>query len=124
MPVALADEVTVDDRCVIRALSADTAGGEGVGFSMVMGDGIVVDHGVHIAAGNEKAKPRLPQGSDGVRVSPIRLGENADLIACVLQYPADDGVAKGRVIDVGVADDIDEIALAPTSGGHIAPGDG
>ena len=62
MPVALADEVAVDDRCVIRALSADAAGGEGVGSAMVMGDGIVVDHGVHIAAGNEKAKPRLRPG--------------------------------------------------------------
>ena len=64
MPVALADEVAVDDRRVIRALPADTAGGKGVGFPMVMGNSIVVDHGVHIAASNEKAKPRLPQGGD------------------------------------------------------------
>ena len=60
MPVALADEVAVDDRRVIRALPADTAGGKGVGLPMVMGNSIVIDHGVHIAAGNEKAKPRLP----------------------------------------------------------------
>ena len=124
MPVALADEVTVDDRRVIRALPADTAGGEGVGFPMVMGNSIVIDHGVHIAAGNEKAKPRLPQRRDGVRIPPIRLGENADLVARVLQHPADDGVTKGRMIDIGVANDIDEIALTPTPGGHIAPGDG
>ena len=57
--VGLADKVAVDRGGVVRALAHDAAGGEGVGFPVVLGDGIVVDHGVHIAAGDQKAEPGL-----------------------------------------------------------------
>ena len=44
------------------------------------------------------------------------------LVSCRLQDPADDGVSKGRVIHIGVANDIDKVTLLPSPGRHIRPG--
>ena len=87
------------------------------------GDGIMIDHRIHIAAHDEKAQPRLAEDTDRVRVLPVRLGDDADLIARVLQHARNDRMAEGRVVDVAVADDIDEITLLPAAPVHIRAGD-
>ena len=53
--VGLADQIAVDDGGVVGALAHNTAGGEGIGFPLVLGNGVVVHHGVHIAAGHQEA---------------------------------------------------------------------
>ena len=123
IPEALADQVAVYNGSPVRPLSHHSAGGKSIGFPAVMGYGIVVYHGVHIAPGDQKAQPGPPQGADGLRVLPVRLGEDPHLVSCRLQDPADDGVSKGRVIHIGVANDIDKVTLLPSPGRHIRPGD-
>ena len=84
----------------------------------------MVYHGIHVAAHNQETQPRLSQNVDGLGIFPVGLGKNADLITGGLQHPADDGVAEGGVVHIGVADDIDKVALLPAPGLHIPPGDG
>ena len=83
----------------------------------------MVDHRVHIPAHDQKAQAGFAESVDGGGVLPVRLGEDADLIPCVLQHARDDRMAERGVVDVAVADDIDEIALVPAAPGHIGTGD-
>ena len=122
--VGAADQVAVNHGGVVRALAHDAAGGKGVGFPAVLGDGIVVYHGVHVAAGHQKAQPGTAKHVDGLGVFPVRLGDNPHAVAVVLQNPADDGVAEGRVIHIGIADDVDEITLLPAARAHFLGVDG
>ena len=122
--VGLTDEVAVDRSGVVRAFAHDAAGGEGIGFPAVLGDGIVVDHGVHIAAGNQKAQPGTAENVDGFGIFPIRLRDDANIVAVAFQNPADNGMAEGWVIDVGVADDVHKIADVPPAVKHFPSGNG
>ena len=79
----------------------------------------MVHHGVHIAAHHQKAQSRLAQRTDGIGILPVRLGNDAHLIPRRLQHAADDGVAEGRMIHIGVTDDIDEVALLPAALLHV-----
>ena len=56
---------------------------------------------------------------DGFGVLPVRLGDDADTIAIGLQNAADDGMAEGRVVYIGVSDHINKVALRPTPIQHI-----
>ena len=122
--ISLADQVAVDHRGVVGPLARDPAGGVGVRFSVVLEDGIVVHHGVHVPAHDQKAQPGPAQDRDGSRVLPVGLGDDAHAIPRALQHPGDDGVAEGGVIHVGVADDVDEIADVPSPLLHIFFADG
>ena len=121
--VSAADEVAVDRHGVVGPLAHDAAGGIGVGLPVGLGDGIVVDHRVHIAAHDEKAQTRLAEGVDRSGIFPVGLRNDADLIARVLEHARDDRVAERRMVDVAVADNIDEIALLPAAPLHVGAGD-
>lgn len=62
--VGAADEVAVDRHGVIGPLAHHAAGGIGVLLSVGLGDGVVVDHRVHIAAHDKKAQARFAEGVD------------------------------------------------------------
>ena len=108
-----------DRQELIKGLAA---GGIGVGFPVGLGDGVVVDHRVHIAAHDKKAQARFAEGVDRSGIFPVGLRDDADLIARVLQHARDDRVAERRVIDIAVADDIDKITLFPAAPLHIGAG--
>ena len=119
-----ANQIAINHRGIVRPFAHDAAGGEGVGLAALLGDGVVVDHGIHIAAGDEEPQAGTAQGRNGLGILPVGLGQNADFIAVGLQDPADDGMAEGRMIHIGVTDDIDKIALLPAAGLHIGLGNG
>ncbi len=114
-----ADEVTVDDRGVVGALAHDAAVGVGVGLAAVLADGIVVDHGVHVAAADEEAEPRRAEEIYGIFISPVGLGADGDTVSGVLEDAADDGRSEGGVVDIGITDDKDEVGPIPSASGHI-----
>ena len=122
--VALADQIAVDRHSVVRALSHEAAGRVCVNLPVMAGDGIVVHHRVHVAAADQKAEPGLAQDGDGIGIFPVRLRDDADLVAVGLQNTRDDRVSKRRMIDIRVADDIDKVALRPAAGFHIGFVDG
>ena len=117
--VGLTDKVAVDRSGVVRAFAHDAAGGEGIGFPVVLGDGIVVDHRVHIAAGDQKPQPGTAENVDGFGIFPIRLRDDANIVAVAFQNPADDGVAEGRMIHIGIPDNIDKIKLGDAPLSHF-----
>ena len=122
--VRAADEVAVDHRGVVRAPAGHAAGRVGVGAASVPAHGIVIDHGVHVPAGDEEAETRRAENIDRIFVPPVGLGDDRDLIARVLQHPADNGVPEGGMIDIGVAYDVDEIRPFPAQRAHFLRADG
>ena len=117
--IGLTDQIAVHNSGVVGSLAHHTAGSVGIGFAPVLGDGIVVHHGVHIAAGDQETQSGAAIDIDGGRLFPVRLGDDAHLVARLFQHTADDGVAEGVVIHIRVTDYIDKIALIPAPVNHI-----
>ena len=117
--VGLSDQITVDHGGIIRTFAHLAARGKGVCFPLVLGDGIVVDHGVHVATGHQKSQAGTAVDVDGLGILPVRLGDDAHRVAVALQNTADDGVAKGMVIHIGITNDIDKVTLVPATVDHI-----
>ena len=120
----LADEVAVDRDGSVGTAPLLATGGIGVGVAAVLGHRIVVDHGVHVAGADEKAQARLAEHRDAGGVGPIGLADNAHFVSVRVEYAADDGHAKARMVHVGVAADVDKVALVPTARIHVGPADG
>ena len=85
----------------------------------MLGDGVVVHHGVHVAAADKEAQTGSAEDVNGLGISPVRLGDDDDAVAVAFQNPADDGVAEGMVVHISVADDIDEVTLLPAPFQHL-----
>ncbi len=120
----LADEVTVDRDGSVGTVTLLAAGGIGVGVAAVLGHRIVVDHGVHIAGADQKAQARLAEHGDAGGVGPIGLADDAHLVAVCVEYAADDGHTKAGMVHVGVAADVDKVALVPAARIHVGAADG
>lgn len=122
--VRAADEVAVDRDGAVGTAPRLAAGGVGVLVARLLVDGVVVDHRVHVAGGHEEAQARLAQRRDAFGVGPVGLADDADAVARVLENARDDGHAEARMVDVGVAADVDEVAGVPAAGVHVGAGDG
>ena len=120
----LADEVAVDRDGTIGAVPLLATGGIGVGVAAVLGHRIVVDHGVHVAGTDEKAQARLAEHRDAGGVGPVGLADDAHFVAVRVEYAADDGHTKARVVHVGVAANVDKVALVPAARIHVGAVDG
>ena len=72
---------------------------------------IVIDHGVHVAGGDEETQTGLAVNLHTFRVAPVGLTDQGDAVAAGLQQAADDGCAEARVVHVGVTADVDEVGL-------------
>ena len=81
-----------------------------VAFAPDLGDGVVVDHAVDDAAGDQKAQPRRAEA----HIVPValRLRQHRDRIAERDEQPRDDRVPERRVIAIRLADHIYEIGCA------------
>ena len=120
--ITAADQIAVYHRGIIRPLSRHTAGGEGVITTAALCHGIVVHHGIHIAAHDQKTQTGFPEHPDALRILPVRLGDDTHFIAVGFQYPADDGMTEGGMIHVGIPDDIYKITLFPAPLFHLFTG--
>ena len=120
----LTDEVAVDRDGTVGAVTFLAAGGIGVGVAAVLGHRIVVDHGVHVAGADEKAQARFAEHRDAGGVGPVGLADDAHFVAVRVEHAADDGHTKAGVVHVGVAADVDKVALVPTACIHVGAADG
>ena len=93
-------------------------------MAAVLGHRIVVDHGVHVAGADEKAQARLAEHGDAGGVGPVGLADDAYLVAVRVEDAADDGHAKAGMVHVGVAADVDKVALVPAARIHVGAADG
>ena len=122
--VRAADEVGVDHAGVVGARPHDAPGGVEVLAAAALGYGVMVDHGVHVAGGDQEGQAGLAQDGNALGVVPVRLANHAHLEAVGLQGARDDGHAKAGVVHVGVSADVDEVALLPAAGLHVGAADG
>ena len=120
----LADEVAVDRDGAIGSAPLFATGSIGVGVAAVLGHRIVVDHGVHVAGADQKAQAWLAEHGDAGGVGPVGLTDNAHFVAVRVEHAADDGHAKAGMVHVGVAADVDKVALVPTACIHVGAADG
>ena len=63
--------------------------------------------------------PCLAIDVDGLGIFPVGLGNDAHGIAVAFQHAADDGMTERGMVNISVADDIDEVALFPSTVDHI-----
>ena len=89
------------------------ARGIGVVAAEFPGRGIVGDHGVHRPGGDRKKEARPPQGQERLLRAPVRLGDDADPEAVGLQPARQERHTEGRMVDVGVARNEDDVQLVP-----------
>ena len=113
------DEVAVDDARVVGAQPHLAAGRVRIGLAAVLGDGVVVDHRVHVARGHEKAELRFAEHGDAARVAPVGLRDHAHLEAMRLEEARDDRHAKRGVVDVRVAAHVHEVDAVPAARFHL-----
>lgn len=69
-------------------------------MAAVLGHRIVVNHGVHVAGADEKAQAWLAEHGDAGGIGPVGLTDDAHLVAVCVEYAADDGHAKARMVHV------------------------
>ena len=117
--VCAPDEVAIDHVGMVWALAHDSTRSVEVFGPVVLGDSVVQDHRVHVAAADEKAELRLAEDCDRGGVVPVGLGDDADTVAMLLEHAGDDGRGKGRVVHIGIADHEDEVALVPATSFHV-----
>ena len=113
------DEITVHHRGIVGPLPNHSTGCKGIHLAVLFGHAVVVDHGVHVAASDQKAQTGPTQDGDGLGVLPIRLGDESHFISCRFQHTADDGMAKGGMVHIGIPNDVDKVTLFPASPLHI-----
>ena len=113
------DQVAVDRQRPVRPFSHDAARRIGIGLPPLFRDGIMIHHRIHISRRHEEAEPRLPENRNALIVFPVGLGDDPHAVAMGLQKPADDGVAEGRMIHIGIPDNIDKIKLGDAPLSHF-----
>lgn len=121
MAVGLLAALAVDQAGAVRALAGQAAGGVGVVGTDLLVRGVAVDHRVHVAGRHAEEQVRLAELHEVVLRLPVRLGDDADAEPLGLQQAADDGHAEGRVVDVGIAGDDDDVAGVPAELIHLFP---
>ena len=120
--VGLADEVAVDDHRAVRAPGGLSAGGIHVGRAALFCGGVVIDHAVDDAGGDEKAVIRASKTLEIRRAVPAGLREHSDAVAGGFQRPGDDRGAEGRMIHICVAAHIDEVRCVPAARTQVVGG--
>ena len=115
----LTDQVAVYNQRAVGALGALAAWGVHVGRTALFRGGIVIDHAVNHAGGNEEAVIRPAKTLEVRGVLPVRLSENGYAVTGSLKRTGNDGRTKGGMIDICVADDIDKIRRVPAALGHV-----
>ncbi len=96
----------------------------GVVVADFLGGGVVADHGVHGAGGDGDKEARPAHAAQGFGITPVRLGKDADAIACGFEETGEEWHAKGGMINVGVPGDEEDVKLVPSPRRHVGAADG
>ena len=93
-------------------------------MAFALGGGVVVDHGIDVAAVDKKAQPGPAKFGEIPVGLPIGLGEHRHFISEGFQLPGDDGHPEAGVVHIGVPGDADNVHLLPAQGAGLLRGDG
>ena len=95
----------------VGTIAGFVAGRVGVVIAAALGCGVVCNHAVDIAAGDEKGKPGLAEFQKIRIMPPIRLRQHGNGIAVRLEHTGYDCRPEARMIDIGITGQIDKIRL-------------
>ena len=113
--IDLLQDARIDDRGILRALVVATVGRILVAGTEAAVGGVFVDHGVHGARRDAEEEARTTQLLEVAVVAvPVGLRDDGHAVAS-LQRAANDGYAKGWMIDIGVARKEDDVELVPAA---------
>ena len=76
-----ADQVSIDHDRIVRPFSHHSARRKRVAAAVLFVDRIMIDHGVHVAGGNQEAQSGLSQHGHTLRIAPVRLADHPDRVA-------------------------------------------
>ena len=122
--VSLLCKSGVDGGAAVGPCAALAAGGVLVLGAGDLGDRVMADHAVYVAAADEETVLRLAEPLEVLAVAVAGLGQHAHLIALGFQQAADDGGAETGVVHIGVAAHHHKVQLFPPPGLHVGPADG
>src|SRR5699024_6323534 len=111
--VQLTQFAGIDDGGAVGTSAGLAARGIGVVAAFTFGSGVMGDHRVDVAAGDQEGIFRLTKFL--IVAVGHRLRDDADGIAQRFDDARDDGGTEAGVIDIGVADDIDKVQLVPSA---------
>ena len=117
------EDARVDRHGVVGAESRLAARRVGVVVAQPQVGRVVVDHRVHGPGRDAEEEPRCPQlGEVPQVVPPVGLGHDGHTVPLGLEQAADDRGAEGRMVDVGVAREEDDVECVPSAGAHLLDG--
>ena len=102
--------LAVHQARTVRTFTGHAARGVGVVGADFLVGGVAVDHRVHVAGRDAEEQVRLAELHEVVFGLPVGLGNDPDAKPLGFQEPADDRHAKGRMVDVGITGDDDDVA--------------
>ena len=112
-------QLGIDRNRAVGTLSAHAARGVGVIMPALFGYRIVGNHRVDVAAVDEDGIAR-PSHREEIRLrAEVRLGQDCDAEAGVLQHTGDDRRAERRMIQIRIAGHQQEVAVIPAARDHI-----
>ena len=113
--ISSSNQVAVYSNCSIRTKSHFPARGKCIGSTMLLGNGIMIHHGIHVAGRHKESQPRLTEDGDGSIILPIRLGDKSNLISARFQQSRYDCSTEAWVVHIGIPAHVDKVHLLPAS---------
>ena len=114
-----AGEVRVDEGRAVRARGRPSAGRVLVDRARLLLGGELVQHRVEVARTDADEEARRSHARDVGRRAPVRLRDDADLVAPPLEEARDEDRPEGRVVDVRVAGDDEDVEPYPAARFHL-----
>ena len=113
--IELLEDARVDVCGTVGSETCLAARGVGIVVTQATGSGVVVDHAVHHTAIDPEEEAWLSKLAKIAQVvAPIGLRNNGNPIASGFERAPDDGCAEGRMVDVGIACDQNDVDLLPS----------
>ena len=117
--IGLFRAIGVDDDRPVRTFSCLAARRVLIDLAPMQKDRIVVDHGIHDAAVDQKSQPRFPEYAKILSRFIIRLRQDRYLISISFQQAADDRSPERVMIHIGIPGDQHKIRLRPSPRFHF-----
>ena len=101
--IELAQNLGIDNGRIVRTEAVPTIRTVGILGTQTTVGCVFVDHRVHVARRDGKIQSWAPQLLEVAEVAmPVRLRNDSHTIASSLERSPDDGVGKGRMVDISV----------------------
>ena len=119
--IELFENVGVDDARHFRSHVVTSIGAVSVFRTQATGSGVAIHHRVHISRRDAEEKAWAAEALEVAIVAvPRGLGHNANAKPFGFKQSSNDCCSKGRVVDIGIAGEKNDVGLCPTAKLHFA----